>query len=44
MADILDMQAGDTEPAPGEEKASNISIRNFFCRNSFVSASLCYVK
>lgn len=44
MADILNLQNGDAEPTPGEEKASNISIRNFFCRNSYLSASICFVK
>lgn len=44
MADILDMQDGATEPTPGEEKASNISVRNFFCFNSFISVSVCMVK
>ncbi|HOQ52914.1 MAG TPA: hypothetical protein PLF56_04800 [Micropruina sp.] len=44
MADILDLQNSDAEPTPGEEKASNISVRNFFCRNSFVSVSICFTK
>ncbi|MCW3156518.1 hypothetical protein [Micropruina sonneratiae] len=44
MADILELQGNDPEPTPGEEKASRISIRNFFCNNSFVSASLCFAK
>ena len=44
MAEILEMQDGTPEPTPGDEKASNISIRNFFCRNSFLSASLCFAK
>lgn len=44
MAEILDLQNGDTEPTPGDEKASNISVRNFFCHNSFVSVSVCFAK
>ncbi|MFT3971088.1 MAG: hypothetical protein QM695_12630 [Micropruina sp.] len=44
MADILDLQDGEAEPTPGAEKASNISFRNLFCRNSFVSASFCMAK
>lgn len=44
MADILELQDNDPESTPGEEKASRISIRNFFCHNSFVSASICFVK
>lgn len=41
MADILDMQF-DSVDAPAEEKASKVSLR--WCRNSFVSVVLCFVK
>ena len=41
---ILDLQDGETEPTPGDQKASNISVRNFFCHNSFVSVSICFAK
>lgn len=44
MADILDLQGGEAESTPGEEKASSISFRNFFCRNSSISVSICMVK
>lgn len=41
MAEILDLQDGNTD-APQEEKASNISLR--WCRNSYISLALCFVK
>lgn len=44
MADILDLQDGAAEPTPGEEKGSSISVKNFFCRNSHISVSVCMVK
>lgn len=44
MADILDLQDAETEPTPGEEKASSVSFKNFFCRNSSISLSVCMVK
>ncbi|WP_157754775.1 SapB/AmfS family lanthipeptide [Nigerium massiliense] len=41
MADILDMQAEETE-SPAEEKGSRLSLR--LCYNSYVSLALCFVK
>ncbi|QIK72335.1 SapB/AmfS family lantipeptide [Propioniciclava coleopterorum] len=41
MAEILDLQDGEQE-TPREEKASNISLR--WCRNSYISVALCFVK
>ncbi|WP_269778949.1 SapB/AmfS family lanthipeptide [Propioniciclava soli] len=41
MAEILDLQDG-AEDAPQEEKASRLSLR--FCRNSYISLALCFVK
>ncbi|MFT4297077.1 MAG: hypothetical protein QM582_16875 [Micropruina sp.] len=41
MAEILSMQEQPQE-APQEEKKSNISLR--WCRNSYISVALCFVK
>ena len=42
MADVLDMQ-DEPQESPGTEKASNISLYRW-CRNSFVSVSVCFQK
>ncbi len=39
MADVLDMQNQESEPTPGEEKWSSISL--FRCRKSIVSGFSC---
>lgn len=41
MAEILDLQ-NEPQETPKEEKASNISLR--WCRNSYISLALCFVK
>ena len=42
MANVLDMQ-DEPQESPGTEKASNISLYRW-CRNSFVSVSVCFQK
>lgn len=41
MAEILDLQEG-AEEAPQGEKASKFSLR--WCRNSYISLAICFVK
>lgn len=41
MAEVLDLQEGGEE-TPNEEKASKVSLR--YCRNSYISLALCFVK
>jgi hypothetical protein len=42
MAEILALQTEDPDETPGQEKASRLSIK--WCRNSYVSVAICFVK
>lgn len=42
MAETLALQTEEPDETPGSEKASRLSIR--WCRNSYISVAICFVK